>query len=259
MPTMGVFNNLVVFDPQGPAEQPRRHRARPRHQMDLERGRQDADLRPARGREVARRQAVHRGRRQMHLRAAGRHGEGELQGQLPQGLVRQRRERDDQRRFRGGRSPQDAAARAAGPARLRLHAGLSLPCLASRDAPRADRHRAVQVRRVQGEPEHQGDAQPELLEAGPALSRWHRVHHHRQPLDGDPVLRLGQVRHDLPVRDHRAVGQRREGTDADGAVRHVADERRGEPADEPGAAVRQPRDPPRRGHDASTARRSSTS
>ncbi len=44
---------------------------------------------------------------------------------------------------------------------------------------------------------------------------------------GDPVLRLRQVRHDFPVRDHRAVDQRREGTDADGAVRHVADERRG--------------------------------
>ena len=104
MPMMGVFNNLVVFDPQVRAEQPRRHRARSRHQVDVERGRQDADLRAARGREVARRQAVHRGRRQMHLRSAGRHGQGELQGQLPQGLVRQRRERHDQRRPRGGRS-----------------------------------------------------------------------------------------------------------------------------------------------------------
>ena len=75
--------------------------------------------------------------------------QGELQGQLPQGLVRQRRERDGQRRPRGGVQPEDAAAGAAGPARLRLHAGLSVPCLAGRDAPRADRHRAVQVRRVQ--------------------------------------------------------------------------------------------------------------
>ena len=53
LPMMGVFNNLVVFDPHKPAEQPRRHRARPRHQLDVERGWQDADLRAAPRRELA--------------------------------------------------------------------------------------------------------------------------------------------------------------------------------------------------------------
>ena len=72
MPMMGVFNNLVMFDQHEPAEQPRGHRARPRHELDVERGRQDAHLRAAPGREMARRQAVHRGRRQMHLGPAGR-------------------------------------------------------------------------------------------------------------------------------------------------------------------------------------------
>ena len=57
-------------------------------------------------------------------------------------------------------------------------------------AAHADRHRAVQVRRVQRQPGHQGHPQPELLEAGPALSRWRRVHDHPQPLDGDPGLRV---------------------------------------------------------------------
>ena len=38
-----------------------------------------------------------------------------------------------------------------------------------------------------------------LLEEGPALSRRHRVHHRAQPLDGDPELRLGPLRHHLPL------------------------------------------------------------
>ena len=44
------------------------------------------------------------------------------------------------------------------------------------------------------------DAQPGLLEEGPALSRRHRVHDHPEPLDRDPGLRRRQVRHDLPDR-----------------------------------------------------------
>ena len=135
LPMMGVFNNLVMFDPHKRQNSLDGIVPDLADQVDVERGRQDADLRAARGRDVARRQAVHRGRREMHLGSAGRHGAGELQGQLPQGLVRQRRERDGQRRPRGGVQSEGAAARAAGPARVGLHAGLSLPCLAGRDAP----------------------------------------------------------------------------------------------------------------------------
>ena len=40
----------------------------------------------------------------------------------------------------------------------------------------------------------QADPQPRLLEAGPALSRWHRVHDHSQRLDLDPGPRRPPVR-----------------------------------------------------------------
>ena len=49
------------------------------------------------------------------------------------------------------------------------------------------------------EPGYQGDAQPGLLEAGPALSRRHRVYDHSRPGDGEPGLCFRQVRHDLPL------------------------------------------------------------
>ena len=60
------------------------------------------------------------------------------------------------------------------------------PChvVAGRHAHQADRHRSVQVRRVQGQRIHQAHPQPGLLEEGPAVSRRHRIHHHHQPLDG---------------------------------------------------------------------------
>ena len=50
--------------------------------------------------------------------------------------------------------------------------------------------------------------EPRLLEAGPALSRRHRVRHHPQPLDRDPRLYRRQVRHDLAVLRHPAAGAR---------------------------------------------------
>ena len=76
------------------------------------------------------------------------------------------------------------------------------PCHVSpaRDAHASDRHRPVQIRRVQAERIDQADPQPGLLEDGPALSRRHRVHDHPEPLDRDPRLRRRQVRHDLPDR-----------------------------------------------------------
>ena len=91
------------------------------------------------------------GRRQMHLR----HADGQVAAEIPpepaQVLVRPGRRRHHQRRLRGHLQPEAAAAGAAGAARLRLHAGLSLPRVAGRHAHQADRHRPVQVRRVQGE------------------------------------------------------------------------------------------------------------
>ena len=69
-------------------------------------------------------------------------------------------------------------------ARFRVLADLSLPRAAARHAPASDRHRPVQIRRVQAERVHQGDAKPGLLEEGPALSRRHRVYDHQEPVDG---------------------------------------------------------------------------
>ena len=71
-------------------------------------------------------------------------------------LVQQPRRGDDQRRLRGHLPPEAAAAGVARAARLRLVAGLSLPCPAARDAAAPDRHRPVQIRRVQAERIHQG-------------------------------------------------------------------------------------------------------
>src|ERR1700746_3342753 len=68
-----------------------------------------------------------------------------------QGLVRTGQRRHDQWRFRGRLQPEAAAAFAARTARLRLHADLSLPHLAGGDADASDRHRPVQIRRVQGQ------------------------------------------------------------------------------------------------------------
>ena len=62
-----------------------------------------------------------------------------------------------------------AAARFSRAARLRVFAGLSLPRLAARDAPTPDRHRPVQIRRIQAERVDQAGAQPRLLETGSSL------------------------------------------------------------------------------------------
>ena len=63
---------------------------------------------------------------------------------------------------------------------------------AAADAHPSDRHRPVQVRRVQAERIDPAGAQPGLLEAGPAVSRRDRVHHHPEPRDDDAGLGAGQ-------------------------------------------------------------------
>ena len=65
-----------------------------------------------------------------------------------------------------------------------------------------DRHRPVQVRRVQAQRIHQAGQEPGLLEAGPALSRRHRVDDRAEPRDPEPRLYRRQVRHDLSLRGH---------------------------------------------------------
>ena len=63
------------------------------------------------------------------------------------------------------RRPQPASRAA----RLRVFAGLSLPRLAARDAPTPDRHRPVQIRRIQAKRVDQAGAQPRVLETGSSL------------------------------------------------------------------------------------------
>ena len=58
--------------------------------------------------------------------------------------------------------PEAAAAGFSRAARLRLFAGLSVPRVAEGHAPEPDRHRPVQIRRIQAERRHQGGAQSRI-------------------------------------------------------------------------------------------------
>ena len=206
---MGVFNNLVLYDQDVAAEQPADHRSRPRRKLGVGRGRQGPDLQTAPRRQMARRQAVHRRRRQMHLRPAAGQGRGQAARQPAQGVVRQRRRGHRQRRFRGGLSPEAAAAGAADAARLGLFADLSLPRPAGADAPASDRHRAVQIRRVQAQRVHQGRPRTRITgsRAGPisTASSTTIVPNRSTAILG--VYRR-QVRHDLALQRHAAAGAR---------------------------------------------------
>ena len=151
IPFMPIFNNLVIYKQDVAQNSHGVDRPGSRRELGLERRQEEAQLQAAAGRQMARRQAVHVSRRQMHLR----HADGQVAAEVPQEpaqiLVRRGRRRHRQRRLRGRVQPEAAAAGAAGAARLRLYAGLSLPRLARRHAHQADRHRPVQVRRVQGQ------------------------------------------------------------------------------------------------------------
>src|SRR5437667_3227741 len=52
-PMMGVFNNLVMFDQHVPQKQPLLDRARSGGELELQRGRQVADVQIAPGRQMA--------------------------------------------------------------------------------------------------------------------------------------------------------------------------------------------------------------
>ena len=182
-------------------EQPRDGGARPGHQVGVEGRQHQAGLHAARGRALARRPAVQRQGRRLHLRpAAGRREREQAQAQSAFVVVDQRREGHRRQRHPGHVPSQGAAALAAGAARLGLHTDLPLPRPARPDAAQAGRHRPVQARRVQDERRHQAGEEHRLLEEGPALSRRHRVHHHARPGDPHAGLHRRQVRHDLPDR-----------------------------------------------------------
>src|SRR5467141_2104434 len=66
-PMMGVFNNLVLYDQHEPQNSLQSIRPDPRHRVVVGRGPDAADLSLASRRQMARWQAVHRRRCQMHL------------------------------------------------------------------------------------------------------------------------------------------------------------------------------------------------
>ena len=184
----------------------------------------------------------------MHLR----HADGQVAAEIPpepaKVLVRSGQRRDRQRRFRSVVRTEAAAAGVAVAARLRLHAGLSLPRLAGRHAHQADRHRPVQIRRVQGQRIDQAHEESRLLQEGPAASRRHRIHHHHQPFDGDSRICLRQVRHDVPDRSVDPAAQGGQGAGAERGLRGRADQRLDQHHRQLVlAAVRQSRHPPRAG------------
>ena len=151
IPFMPVFNNLVIYKQDVAQNSMDYDRPGSRRELGLEQRRQDARFQAEARRQMARRQAVHVERRQMHLR----HGDGEVATEIPQEpaqiLVRSGRRRHHQGRLRGRVQPEAAAASAAGAAGVRLYADLSLPRNAGGNAHPSDRHRPVQIRRVQGQ------------------------------------------------------------------------------------------------------------
>src|SRR5215472_9970084 len=120
---------------------------------------------------MARRQTVYVEGRQVHVGPAAREGEREAAAQSAQGVVPQPRRGRAERRLRGDVQAGATATRVHRAARLRLHSSLSMPRVTEPDAAEADRYGTLQVRRVQAERIHQGNAQSGLLEIGPALSR----------------------------------------------------------------------------------------
>ena len=148
---MPVFSNLVIFDQHIAQNSLEHDPARAGDRLGVGRGRQQAHLPPAQGRQMARRQAVHRRRRQVHLGPAAGQGGRKAARQPAQGLVQQPRRGQHQRRLRSYFRPEAAAAGVYRAARVWHVAGLSLPRLSGADAPAPDRHRPLQVRRVQAQ------------------------------------------------------------------------------------------------------------
>ena len=248
MPFMAVFNNLVRFDPQ-----------KPRNSFDTivpdlaESWAWDATgtkltFKLRYGRHLARRQALHRQGRAVHL--------APLNGKEPEYFRRNPRaiwyENLKEVTLNGDYEVTFHLTKPQPSLLQMLASGLSpvYPCHVSdrRHAHQAGRHGAVQVRRVQEPRLDQAGAQSRLLEEGPALPRCDRVAHHRQPLDARAGLRGRRVRHDVRRRHHRAADEGRHGQAPNAICELAADQRSDQHPGQPRrAAVRQRAAAPRHG------------
>ena len=101
---MGVFNNLVVYDQHVAQNSEQSIVPELATELVVERGRDAAHLQSARRGQMARRQAVHRQGREMHLGPADRQGKREVAHQPPQVLVQQPRRGRHRRRLSRRRS-----------------------------------------------------------------------------------------------------------------------------------------------------------
>ena len=185
IPFMAMLQQPGHLRPARAAEQPGHHRAGTCHTLDVEPGDDRPDLHAARGRQVARRQAIHLSRCEMHMGHGLRPGEGKDPEEPAPGLVQQPGEDHCQRRPGG-----DVSSETAQPSFIALLAtGWSpvypchVPSAQMRTKPigtgpfRFVEFRQNEVIRL--------DPQSGLLEAGTAVSRRHRVH------TSSPAVRRG--------------------------------------------------------------------
>src|SRR3954465_15163839 len=125
----------------------------------------------------------------MHLRAVAGESQGQASPQPTQGVVPELGRGDHRRRLCGDVRAEASATSLYLAAGVRLYADLPLPCTGTADAAAPDRHRPIQIPRIQAERAHQADPQLGFLETRSTLSRWYRIHNYHEPLDRDPRLR----------------------------------------------------------------------
>ena len=214
-PFMAIFNNLVLFDQQKPlqsmdtivpdlAESWAWDDSKTKLTFKLRQGVKWHDGKPFTSADVKCTFDLLLGKAKDQLRQEpARH------------LVSQPEGRHGQRRPRGDVRPREAAAVDPDDAGVGLYADLSLPCLDPGHAHQADRHRAVQVRRVQGATRGcRLVRNPDYWQEGQALPRRHRVQDHPEPLDADALLRRQGVRHDLLERRDDPAAEGHQGAGA---------------------------------------------
>ena len=130
--------------------------------------------------------------------------------------------------------PQPALLVAAG---VRMVAGLSLPCAAARDAHASDRHRPVQICRIQAERGDQGRCETRITgsRAGP-ISTASSGTIIPDIATRNPGLHRRQVRHRLALRPDGAAAERCEEPGAAGGLRADLDECQPQPDRQPRAS-----------------------